>query len=97
MAELRKEGVQNPTAHDAGQWIDSAFGYAPNGLKYKEDWYEDRIRNIHPESRFGSEAVPFFCVDDIIHLNIALKDIFFYLITKEKCRETLEEMARWRR
>lgn len=85
--ELRNEGVANPSSLDAGRWVDQALGYQPTGDKFLQDWYEDRIRNFHPESRFGADAIPFFFADDIFDLTHILKEIFYFLITREVYRE----------
>ena len=45
-------------------------------------------------SRFGAEAIPSFCIDDVYHLTHILKDIFFHLITGEVYEETREELNR---
>jgi hypothetical protein len=81
LARLRKQGVPSPSSIDAGRWIEESLQYQPTGDKFLEDWYEDRVRDIHPDNRFGAEAVPFFFMDDIYDLTHILKEIFYLLIT----------------
>ena len=97
LSELRRSGVVNPSSHDAGHWIEEALGYVPTGLRFMEEWHGDRVRNFHPESRYGAEAIPSFCLDDIYDLTHHLKDIFYFLITREVYRETVEEREKWGR
>lgn len=97
LSEVRSSGAVNPSSHDAGRWIEEVLGYAPTGLRFLEDWHGDRVRNFHPESRYGAEAIPSFCVDDIYDLTRHLKDIFYFLITREVYRETVEEREKWGR
>jgi hypothetical protein len=94
LTELRKEGLGNPSSLDAGRWIEEALGHQPTGLRFLEDWYDDRIRNFHPDSRFGPEAIPVFCIDDIYDLTHFLKEIFYFLVVREVYRETREELER---
>jgi hypothetical protein len=83
--ELKALGNPNPSVHDAGAYVDSIFN--PNivsGRKYFEAWYEDRIKIIHPYSRFGLFPVAPLIHDDFFDLRPHLHDIFLYLLTGEK-------------
>jgi len=51
--ELRTQGIDSPSAHEAGAFIEKAFDEETSGTKYFEEYYEDRIKVMHPESRFG--------------------------------------------
>src|SRR5580704_9737143 len=55
---LREQGVSNPTALDAGALIDEVFDPEIETGSYFEGYYEDRIKTMHPSSRFGMYAVP---------------------------------------
>lgn len=81
LTNLRNAGVNNPSSLDAGRWVDEALGYDRSNEHFLADWYYDRIRNIHPDNKFGAEGVPFFCVDDIYDLTNVLKEIFYCIIT----------------
>lgn len=83
LAILRDTGMANPTSKDAQEYVEGIFGWEKSGTNFYEDYYDDRIRNFHTDSRFGAEAIPHFSIDDIWHLNRHLKTLFFKLVTGE--------------
>ena len=84
---LRDSGVSNPTAEDAGKWLDNTFnkplGITQDSGKYFEAFYEQRILTMHPHSRFGSCPFAPLMVDDLFQLRRELREIFAYLSTGE--------------
>jgi hypothetical protein len=48
-----------------------------------EDDYENRIRAIHPDNRFGAEARPQFLADDFLELNEMLVPFYRFLASGE--------------
>lgn len=88
LQRLKASGAANPTSHDAQAYMDDLYGVPHTGLKFFEDYYSDRVRNFHTDSRFGPEPIPFFSIDDIWHLNFALKGLFYRLATGELHEET---------
>lgn len=79
--KLRELGHSNPSASDAGQFVSKVFGENWSGERFFEDYYIDRIRNVHADNRFGSETIPTFCVDDLWFLQRGLKELYFRLLT----------------
>ena len=92
LQRLKKSGVRNPNSHDAQAFMDDLYGVPHTKRKFFEDYYSDRVRNFHTDSRYGPESIPFFSIDDIWHLNSALKGLFYLLATGEFHDET-----RWNR
>lgn len=68
--------------------MDDLWEVPRTGRKFFEDYYVDRIRNFHTDSRFGAEPIPTFSIDDIWDLNSALKGIFYKLVTGDLHDET---------
>lgn len=83
LQKLRESGVQNPTSKDASDHFDEIAGFETPWVKFFEEDYENRIRAIHPDNRFGAEARPQFLADDFYELNELLIPYFRYLVTGE--------------
>ena len=79
--KLRESGVQNPTSKDASTYLNSVIGFETPWEKFFEEDYENRIRAIHPDSRFGAEVRPQFLADDFYELRDLLVPYFGYLVT----------------
>lgn len=84
-----REGVKNPSAHDAAVWLHKHFD-APFGLpapdeteRYFETFYEERVMTLHPASRYGELPYAPIMHDDIPHLRRSLREIFAYLLLDE--------------
>jgi len=86
---LREQGVSNPTALDAGALIDEVFNPGIETGSYFGDYYEDRIKVMHPSSRFGVFAVPPLYADDYFSLRHAMVEVYHWLITKQKLQPSL--------
>jgi hypothetical protein len=82
---LREQGVSNPTALDAGALVDAeVFNQRHGAGNYFEDFYEDRIKTMHPSSRFGVFAATPLMADDYFFLRHALVEVYHWLITKQR-------------
>jgi hypothetical protein len=81
LQKLRESGIQNPTSRDASDHFNQIAGFETPWEKFFEEDYENRIRAIHPDNRFGAEARPQFLADDFYELNDLLIPYFGYLVT----------------
>lgn len=88
LRRLREAGFPNPTSAQAQAYLDDLWGVPRTNGKFFEDYYVDRVRNFHTDSRYGAESIPFFSIDDILDLNAALKGVFYLLATGEMHEET---------
>jgi hypothetical protein len=82
LQKLRKSGIANPTSEDAARYFEKISGYGTEWEKFFEDEYENRIRAIHPDNRFGAEAIPQFESDDFYELNEMLIPLFYFFVTE---------------
>jgi hypothetical protein len=87
LAHLRAEGNLNPSSTDAGEWVNKIFdeplGVGYEGVKYFEEFYEQRVQTVHPRSRFGDTPFALITADDRMHLRGSLPHIFGYLVLGE--------------
>lgn len=81
LQRLRDSGISNPTSADASAYFDEITGDENVWEKFFEDDYENRIRVIHPDNRFGAEARPQLLADDFLELNDLLIPYFRFLVT----------------
>lgn len=81
LRKLKESGVQNPTSKDASAYFNSVVGFETPWEKFFEEDYENRIRAIHPDNRFGAEVRPQFLADDFYELRHLLIPYFGFLIT----------------
>ena len=51
--ELRKRGIPNPTSYDAQALVHELFGEEQSGMRFFEDFYDDRVMTMHPDNRYG--------------------------------------------
>jgi hypothetical protein len=81
---LKESGISNPTASDAGKWLDETFnrpmGIEPGERKYFEEIYEQRILTMHPRSRFGECPFAPLMVDDLFDLRRDLREVFAFVV-----------------
>ncbi len=78
---LRERGNKKPSALDAGAFIDSAFGASQPSGKYFHEYYEDRVKSVHPTNRYGIFPYPPMYADDLYDLRPNLIAVFVLLIT----------------
>jgi hypothetical protein len=81
LQKLRETGVANPNSNDAAKYFEKISGYNMEWEKFFEDDYENRIRALHPDNRFGAEARPQFFADDFYELNDMLVPLFRFLLS----------------
>jgi hypothetical protein len=79
---VHKVGLQNPSALDAGALIDEEFNPHRCTGSYFEDFYDARIKTMHPSSRFGIFPVAPLEADDFLFLRYGLIEVYHWLITK---------------
>jgi len=84
LRNLKELGTPNPSAFDAGNFLHSTFPNNSPGMKFFEDYYEDRIKTFHPHSRLGTFAFPPLLASHAYGLRAGLINMFQYLITKEQ-------------
>jgi hypothetical protein len=88
---VRAEGNENPTAKGAGRFLDRIFGCEREAEGYFEEYYEDRIKIIHPASHFGVFPGAALGVDDVWGLRRSLIHLYDFLVTGN-----VKEEMKWR-
>lgn len=81
LERLRRSGMANPSNKDASNYLLEAFDEPYRLEKYYEPYYEDRIKAVHPSSRFGVAKFTPLYVDDLFMLYDDLLRNFEFLIT----------------
>ena len=80
LRKLKQNGIKEPNAKDAAQFIHDAF-YDVNRLeRYFEEDYEKRVLSFHPENRYGISPYPPIMVDDYFFLFNDLLEVYAYLL-----------------
>jgi hypothetical protein len=87
LRHLRSLGVKSPSAIDAGIWFHQTFdgpmGFPlPESARFFSEFYDLRVRTIHPGSRHGDSPYATLAIDDRIHLRQALPGALGYLLTQ---------------
>jgi hypothetical protein len=83
LERLKDFGMNNPSNKDASDYILEQFGESYRLDRYYQDFYDDRIKAIHPNSRFGTaKFVPLY-TDDLYILYDDLLRNFEFLITNK--------------
>lgn len=82
LRKLRESGTMNPTSEDAAKYFEKLSGFGTEWDKFFEVDYENRIRAIHPDNRFGAEAIPQFLADDFLELNDMLIPFFYHFVSE---------------
>lgn len=77
---LRSEG-QRDSYEDAGNYLSELFGEPPTAERYFADFYDDRIKAVHPNSRFGTFSDAPLAADDFYDLHESLLDVYNALVT----------------
>jgi hypothetical protein len=83
LEHLESEGTKNQSTKDAQEFIHRAFGEESSGLRYFEDYYEDRIRTMHPKNRFGVTPVAPIKHCDFYCLHMELREVYRYFLLGE--------------
>jgi len=82
LKRLRDKGIANPTSKDAAQYFEQISGYETDWERFFEYDYDNRIRAIHPDNRFGAEAIPQFDAEDFIDLSGTLTEFFRFFVSE---------------
>lgn len=77
---LQLAGNQNPTNRDASNYLLTAFNEPATSERYYSEYYDDRIKAIHPNSRFGAAKFTPLYVDDLFMLYNDLLRTYEFLI-----------------
>jgi len=80
---LSQQGHVNPSSYDAGAWMAAAFKEEYFNNRYFEEYYDDRIRTLHPKSRFGIFPFAPLAADDCYYLLKGLREVYKLLILGE--------------
>lgn len=80
LRKLRDRGLASPSSYEAQAFIEEAFQEESSGRQYFAAYYEDRIKAMHPESRFGVFPYAPVMHDDFFWLFKALRDVYRFLI-----------------
>jgi len=80
MRKLKASGHSSPSAYDAAEFIEAAFNDPPTGMRYFEEYYDDRVRAFHPESRFGTFPYLPLSISEGYQLAKALRAVWRFLI-----------------
>ncbi|MGP0075862.1 MAG: hypothetical protein ACLPWF_28430 [Bryobacteraceae bacterium] len=78
---LRARGIEKPKAKDAGDFLDDAFDNQFASEGYFPDYYEDRIKTVHPASRYGVFPGAGLSYDDVWGLATDLVHLYDFLVT----------------
>jgi hypothetical protein len=73
-------GQPKPDAKTVGNFLAKVFNEDP-WEGYFAEHYENRIKSIHPDSRFGVYSYPPLQADDYYHLRESLRCVYIYLLT----------------
>ena len=95
LRSLQSRGISNPSAVDAGALIDEVFNPGINTGSYFEDYYEGRIKTMHPSSRFGVFAVPPLEADDYFFLRHGMVEVYHWLITNRRLQPRVTLPTDW--
>lgn len=85
LRHLRANGNPNPSSKDAGVWMYNTFDklldvHGGADSRYYEEFYDSRVKVVHPGSRFGDMPYAPVMVDDRYHLRGSLPGVFAYLL-----------------
>lgn len=99
LRSLRASGTSNPSAKDAGAWLYETFDklldvHGAADIKYYEEFYDSRLKTVHPGSRFGDMPYAPVMVDDRFHLRESLPGVFAYLVLQRHSPSFLKEVDR---
>jgi hypothetical protein len=51
--QLMKAGNPNPSSYDAQNFVHHLFNENESGMRFFEEFYDDRIMTMHPDNRYG--------------------------------------------
>ncbi|MCW2349812.1 hypothetical protein [Sphingobium sp. B12D2B] len=82
--QLIKMGNSNPTSHDAQNFVHDLFEEDHSGMRFFEDFYEDRVMTMHPDNRYGIFRHAPISHSDFYSLFIMVREVYreFALLSK---------------
>jgi hypothetical protein len=86
LRKLRRRGITNPSSADAQALMEDTFGDERSGMAYFGEYYEDRIKSFHPQSRFGVFPYAPLMMSDFFGLYYDLREIYRWLILDERIK-----------
>jgi hypothetical protein len=86
--EMEANGHHNPSAVDVGNYLESLQGFEPSGERYFADFYTERVKTIHPGSKFGVYPAAPLAADEYRLLRDGLVPTYEYLILGRLPRPT---------
>jgi len=78
----KEKGFKKITDQHFKEFFDKYDGKYSHPPGYFKEYYEDRVKTIHPKSRFGTIPIAPLLVDDFIHLQMDLIEIYKLLIAE---------------
>lgn len=72
---------ENPGPEDASRYLAEAFGNQVMQDRYFGEYYDDRIRTVHPDNRFGAFPYAPLMADDYFDLYDQLRSVYDFLLT----------------
>ncbi|WP_444915792.1 hypothetical protein [Microbulbifer sp. TRSA007] len=78
---LSAQGNKNPSSKEAMHHLHDVFNDPYKLDSYFEEYYQNRIKAFHPESRFGIYPHAPHCQDDYYHLYRDMNELYCYLIS----------------
>lgn len=84
--KLRQNGLKNPSNKDASDYLLEKFGESYRLDRYYEKFYDDRIKAVHPNSRFGKAIfAPHYVTDLFMLYNDLMRNYEFLITGKPNC------------
>jgi hypothetical protein len=74
------EGPKNPSSYDRMAWLESKMNHKLSGMRFFEEFQDDRIRTVHAQSRLGVFPFAPLSVDDGCFLYYALREFYNFMI-----------------
>jgi hypothetical protein len=78
--EMATNGNPDASATDVGNYLDSLQGFEPSDDRYFADFYIDRVKTMHPQSRYGVYPAAPLAADEYRLLRDGLIPTYEYLI-----------------
>ena len=69
-------------------------GFDTSEMKYFQEFYEDRVKTIHPVNKFGESPFSPIMHDDFSHLRRSLRSIFAFIVLGDHGPDFYEEVKR---
>lgn len=83
---LMRMGNPNPSSVDAQSFVHNLFGEHQSGARFFEEYYDDRIRTMHPDDRFGIFRHAPISQSDYYSLFASVREVYRELVLLSKLR-----------